>query len=270
MKNYIELVKRILMYGEIRADRTGVGALSVFGGSLQFDLRDRFPLVTIKETRYKTAFLEMLWFLRGEGDTSFLHKHGCKLWDAWADTDGFLGPIYGTQWRCWEARNEFDVRIYVDQIAELIRGLHTNPHGRRHIVSAWNVGDLRHMALPPCHRDFQCYVSKDRYLDLMVSQRSWDIALGAPFNVAQYALLTHLLARVTGLKERKLIFNYGDAHIYLNHCDTMHEIAQREPVNDDATLHISGTNLDIDGFKPDDFLVTGYESFPHVKMQVAV
>ena len=266
MQQYVDLVNRVLREGEPRADRTGVGTLAVFGGRIEFDLRERFPLVTVKETRWKTAFLEMLWFLRGETNTEYLHWHGCTLWDAWADEHGNLGPVYGAQWREWpvtEGRN-------TDQIAVLIAGLKNNPQGRRHIVSAWNVAELDDMALPPCHWAFQCYVSNSGELDMQVNQRSWDLALGAPFNIAQYALLLTLLARATGLEPRKLAFAFGDAHIYQNHVEAMREVVQRPLLDDLATLAIGTANRDIDRYVLDDFQVLGYLPRPFIKLDVAV
>lgn len=266
MQQYIDLVNRVLREGEPRADRTGVGTLAVFGGRIEFDLRERFPLVTVKETRWKTAFLEMLWFLRGETNTKYLHRHGCTLWDAWADGRGNLGPVYGAQWRRWHDTEWDDV----DQIAVLIDGLKNNPQGRRHIVSAWNVAELDYMALPPCHWAFQCYVSNSGELDMQVNQRSWDLALGAPFNIAQYALLLTLLARATGLAPRKLAFAFGDAHIYQNHVEAMREAVQRPVVDDIAVLAVTTTNTHIDCYVIEDFKVLGYAPHPFVKLEVAV
>ena len=264
MKNYQDLVYRILNEGERKTDRTGVGTIGVFGGRIEFDVRYRFPLVTMKETRWKVAFLEMLWFLRGERNTKFLHDHDCKLWDAWADEYGRVGRIYGYQWRNWDGEQ-------IDQIKQLIVGIIQNPHGRRHIVSAWNVADVPYMSLPPCHWAFQCYVSTDGHLDMQVNQRSWDVALGAPFNIAQYALLLHLLARATGLTPRKLAFSYGDAHIYTNHIDAMRQVVELGPQwGDSAQLVIKTDNTDIDGYCIDDFEITGYSPRPFVKLEVAV
>lgn len=266
MQQYVDLVSRVLREGEPRADRTGVGTLAVFGGRIEFDLRERFPLVTVKETRWKTAFLEMLWFLRGETNTGYLHRHGCTLWDAWANGRGNLGPVYGAQWRRWRDTEWDDV----DQIAVLIDGLKNNPQGRRHIVSAWNVAELDYMALPPCHWAFQCYVSNSGELDMQVNQRSWDLALGAPFNIAQYALLLTLLARATRLEPRKLSFAFGDAHIYQNHVEAMREVVQRPVVDDIAVLAVTATNTHIDCYVLDDFKVLGYAPHPFVKLDVAV
>lgn len=267
MKNYVELLGRVLRHGERREDRTGVGSLSVFGGRLEFDLRERFPLVTIKETRWKTAFLEMLWFLRGEGNTNFLHEHGCKLWDAWAKPSGDLGPLYGVQWRRWSG----NLPVCVDQIAKLIQGLRDDPQSRRHLVTAWNVGRLDAMALPPCHWAFQCFASRYGWLDMQVQIRSWDLGLGAPFNIAQYALLLHLLARATGMKPRKLAFVYGDAHVYVNHYHKLQDLLQNQrPAPDSATLVFKTDNTDIDGYTPADFDVTGYAPGPFLALPVAV
>ena len=278
MKQYIELGKRILAEGELRHDRTGVGTISVFGANMQFDLRERFPLVTVKETRWKTAFLEMIWFLRGEDNTDYLRQHGCKLWDAWVlnNETGYLGPIYGVQWRQWPYfTGEFaPVEEHIDQIEILINGLQNNPHSRRHIVSAWNVAGLNDMALPPCHYLHQCYVSNDGHLDLKLFLRSSDFALGLPFNIAQYALLTHLYARAAGLTARRLFVDIGDAHIYSNHVDAMREVLERKPLDVQSLpptwLHFNTDNTDIDGYKPGDFDISNYEHHDHVPLSVAV
>ena len=266
MQNYINLVKRVLDTGSQREDRTNVGTLSVFGGHIEWDLRDRFPLVTAKETRWRTAFLEMLWFLRGDDTTHWLNENGSKLWDAWANKRGYLGPIYGVQWRAWPE----DDGVFIDQVKALIDGIRSNPSSRRHIVSAWNVADLDQMALPPCHAWHQCYVDGE-WLDMQIYQRSWDLALGAPFNIAQYALLLHLYARATGLKPRKLSFCYGDAHIYLNHVDAMRKVVEDGPVwGDSAHLEIMTDNTDIDGYTIDDFRIVGYTPRGFVPLPVAV
>lgn len=274
MKPYNDLVKRILSEGEVRGDRTGTGTLSVFGGTLEVDLRERFPLVQSKKTLYEKAFIEMLWFLRGETNIHYLTQHGAEaLWAPWADKYGKVGPIYGAQWREW-TKYEFDGGEYspetIDQIRILIHDLQNNPLSRRHRVTAWNVGELSEMALPPCHCDFQCYVGNGGWLDMMVTQRSWDVALGAPFNIAQYALLLTLLARAAGLLPRKLRFNYGDAHLYLNHADAMMEVVERPEIEDACRLMIDTDNTDIDRYKPSDFAVAGYLSHPFVKLPVAV
>ena len=271
MKQYTNLVSKILQTGERREDRTGTGVLSIFGGHIRFDLRERFPLVTVKETKWRVAFLEMLWFLRGEPHTEFLHANDCKLWDAWAIGGHSVGPVYGYQWRGWEGLTWFGKNVQTDQIRNLIEGIKTNPQSRRHIVSAWNVAQLDEMALPPCHWAFQCYASNDGHLDMQVHQRSWDMALGAPFNIAGYSLLLHLLARATGRTPRKLAFAFGDAHIYLNHADQMREMVARQRYDDQPTrLVINTENTDIDGYKPDDFQIVDYKHQPHMKLAIAV
>lgn len=263
MKQYLDLVARTIREGEPRDDRTGVGTLAVFGATLEFDLRERFPLVTAKETRWKVAFLEMLWFLRGGGSIKWLNEHGSKLWDAWANRHGNLGPIYGVQWRDWNGNG-------IDQVHELIHSLRTAPDGRRHLVTAWNVGELPEMALPPCHWAHQCYVSNDGHLDLKLFLRSSDVALGLPFNIAQYALLTHLYARAADLKPRRLLVDIGDAHLYSNHVKAMLPVLDDGPVDDNARLVIRTDNTDIDGYKPEDFHIEGYNPRPFVKLEVAV
>lgn len=299
MKNFYDLIQHAILHGDKRGDRTGTGTRSIFGGQLVFNLEERFPLVTFKETRYKSAFIEMLWFLRGEPNLNYLHKHNVHIWDEWADPIGNLGPIYGVQWRRWKgdlvavklddceryrhddfvgiqerrAEDGQQVRLYqthVDQIAELIKSIKTNPEGRRHIVTAWNPAYIKEMGLPPCHRDFQCYV-RDGKLDLMMAIRSWDLGLGGSFNIAQYALLTHLLARATGLKAGRLLINYGDAHVYENHVKLLYDHMQKwGAMDDECKLVINTANTDIDGYKPEDFEVTGYKSGPFLKLPIAV
>ena len=315
MKAYVDLLQRILAEGEERGDRTNVGTLSIFGGEVKFDLRERFPLVTIKKTLYKSAFTEMLWFIRGEPNIKYLHEHGIPIWDDWADENGNLGPVYGVQWRHWPGKlkdvpmrrildwaehpatdpeidllvkkgancvgdkrsgpPEFEeISVYqdqVDQLTQLIEMIKTNPTGRRHIVTAWNPAFISEMGLPPCHYLFQCYVSNDKHLDLRMNIRSWDTALGGPFNIAQYALLTHLIARATNLTPRWLSISYGDAHIYLNHVDQLKErLASVSPIEGSPKLVIKTDNVDIDGYKPDDFEIEGYESHPFLKLPIAV
>jgi thymidylate synthase len=288
MKQYVELLSNIIEHGEERHDRTGVGTKAIFGGQLTFDLRERFPLVTVKETRWRKAFIEMLWFLRGEPNTSFLKAHDVGIWDEWAK-DGQLGPVYGVQWRGWKqhkvvnaeeviehdnhSKTYLDTKLSVteiDQVKELINKLKHKPHDRRLIVSAWNVAELGTMALPPCHRDFQCYVTNDGYLDLMWAQRSVDTMLGLPFNIAQYALLSHMLAQCAGLKPRFLKVNYGDAHIYLNHIEAAQQVIKLQPIECPTKLVMNPYKTDIDSFVIDDFDITGYESHPFIKLPVAV
>ena len=314
MKTYVDLIKKILTEGEERKDRTGTGTLSIFGGEVSFDLRERFPLVTIKKTLFKSAFIEMLWFIRGEQNTSFLKQHGVPIWDDWADEAGNLGPIYGVQWRHWPGKfheytasqilewadnpelypeitkfarfenfvgskssgspNYETISIYqesVDQLKNLIEGIKKNPIGRRHIVTAWNPGFIDVMGLPPCHYGFQCYVSNDGHLDLRMNIRSWDTCLGGPFNIAQYALLTHLIARATNLKPRILSISYGDAHVYNSHIDLISKmLKERNPIDCKPQLIFNTDNVDIDGYKPEDFEITGYMSHPFLKLPIAV
>lgn len=273
MRAYIELIQHILRNGERRPDRTGTGTLGIFDAKLIFDLRDSFPLVRLKETRWKIAFLEMLWFLRGEETVQWLNDHNCRLWDPWADEHGHVGPIYGVQWRKWMDANGAG---HIDQIKNMIDGLKNDPYGRRHIVTAWNVADIPSMALPPCHWAHQCYVTNLSELDLKVFIRSSDVALGLPFNIAQYALLAHLYARAAGLTARRLIVDIGDAHLYLNHVDAMRDaITTRPPQFDNelgarTKLVINTNNTDIDGYKPEDFTITGYNFYPHIPLPVAV
>lgn len=263
MQQYVNLVNRILKEGEVRDDRTGVGIIGVFDHQLSFNLQERFPLVTIKETRWKTAFLEMLWFLRGEQNTKYLLEHGCKLWEPWAK-DGFVGPIYGWNWRHWGGASDG-----IDQIGQLIHDLQFNPTSRRHIVSAWDVDELPNMALPPCHYMFQCYVSNGN-LDMKLHMRSSDVALGLPFNIAQYAMLLTLLARATGLQARYLHVDLGDAHLYSNTIEPMKQAILNQPYDCPTKLVINTDNTDIDGYKVEDFSIEGYEFHPFIKMEVAV
>lgn len=276
MKPYTDLVQNVLVNGHREVnDRTSVGTLSVFGGSMEFDLRHRFPVLQHKKTLWQTAFLEMLWFLRGDNNTKWLHEHNCKLWDAWADEDGELGPIYGVQWRSWGIPEHDPVRgtviggAYIDQVKSAINQIKVNPASRRVIVTGWNVSDLEDMALPPCHWAHQLNVEGD-HLSMIVHMRSWDLMLGAPFNIAQYALLLHLYARGTGKIPHRLVFTYGNAHVYLNHLDGAREMLSRRPVQDDAWLGFNTNNTDIDGYTPNDFEVLGYAPMPFIKLEVAV
>ena len=217
---YERLLEDVLFHGEPRQDRTGVGTRSVFGRQLTYDLARSFPRITTKYVPMKVVKAELLWFLRGEDNISWLQKQDVHIWDDWADADGFVGPLYGVQWRNWDSAH--------DQIKRLIRDLREDPHSRRHLVSAWNVGDLPDMALAPCHAFFQCYVSNDDRLSLQVYQRSADLFLGVPVNIASYALLTHMLAQQTGLDVGELIWTGGDCHIYDNHVDQVEEQLSRE------------------------------------------
>ena len=264
MKQYLDLMTRILDEGTVKGDRTGTGTLSVFGHQLRFDLAEGFPLLTTKRLHTRSIVGELLWFLRGSTNVAWLHEHGITIWDEWADADGELGPIYGHQWRSWPTPDGG----HVDQIAAVIESLRTNPDSRRHLVSAWNVGDLPAMALPPCHALFQFYVADGR-LSCQLYQRSADVFLGVPFNIASYALLTPLVAQVTGLQAGDLVHTLGDAHLYTNHLDQARLQLTREP-RPLPQLHLNPTVTTIDAFELADFEIVGYDPHPGIKSQIAV
>ena len=260
---YLNLLRDILDNGIERGDRTGTGTLGVFGRQMRFDLSKGFPLLTTKKLHLKSIIVELLWFLRGETNIGWLKDNGCSIWDEWADEAGELGPVYGKQWRSWAAPNGESI----DQIARLIEGLKTNPNGRRHIVSAWNPADIEDMALPPCHCLFQFFVA-DGKLSCQLYQRSADVFLGVPFNIASYALLTMMMAQVTGLKPGEFIHTLGDAHLYLNHIDQAKLQLTREPLPL-PTMTIAA-RPDLFAFEAADFVLSDYAPWPHIKAAVAV
>ncbi len=262
-RQYLDLLADILANGVQRADRTGTGTLGVFGRQMRFDLAKGFPLLTTKKLHRKSIILELLWFLRGDTNVRWLQERGVSIWNEWADADGELGPVYGKQWRSWTAP---DGRV-IDQISALVDGLKTNPNSRRHIVSAWNPADVEDMALPPCHCLFQFFVA-DGKLSCQLYQRSADVFLGVPFNIASYALLTMMVAKVTGLEPGEFVHTLGDAHLYLNHLDQAREQLSREPLPL-AQMKIAPRE-DLFTFELDDFTLQGYRAHPSISAPIAV
>ncbi len=264
MRQYLDLMRRVLEEGVRKEDRTGVGTLSVFGHQMRFDLAQGFPLPTTKKLHIRSIIHELLWFLRGDTNIRWLNAHGVTIWDEWADESGDLGPIYGRQWRAWPTCDGGTI----DQIAQVIGEIRTNPDSRRLVVSAWNVAEVPQMALPPCHLLFQFYVAKGR-LSCQLYQRSADVFLGVPFNIASYALLTHMIAHVTGLEPGEFIHTLGDAHLYLNHLEQARTQLARAP-RPLPRLEIVRKVKDIDDFRYEDFRIVGYDPHPHIKAPVAV
>jgi len=260
---YLNLLRDILDNGVRRDDRTGTGTLGVFGRQMRFDLSKGFPLLTTKKLHTRSIFIELLWFLRGETNIAWLKDNGVSIWDEWADADGDLGPVYGKQWRSWAAPNGASI----DQIQKLVHGLKTNPNSRRHIVSAWNPADVDDMALPPCHCLFQFFVA-DGKLSCQLYQRSADVFLGVPFNIASYALLTHMLAKIVGQEPGDFVHTFGDAHLYLNHLEQAELQLSRAPLPL-PTLSVADKD-DLFGFELSDFVLNDYQSWPHIKAPVAV
>ena len=264
MKQYLDLLDRVLTEGVQKNDRTGTGTISVFGHQMRFNLQDGFPLMTTKKLHTRSIFIELLWFLTGNTNIKYLKDNKVSIWDEWADADGNLGPVYGYQWRSWPDYNGG----HVDQIGQIIHSLKTNPDSRRHILSAWNVGMIDEMALPPCHVLFQFYVANGT-LSCQLYQRSADIFLGVPFNIASYALLTQMIAQECGLKAGEFIHTLGDAHIYLNHIDQCKLQLTREP-RALPTLTLNPEKKSIFDFVYEDISITGYDPHPHIKGEISV
>ena len=264
MKQYLDLLQRVLQEGTHKEDRTGTGTISVFGHQMRFNMEDGFPLLTTKKLHLKSIIYELLWFLKGDTNVKYLQDNGVRIWNEWADENGDLGHIYGYQWRSWPDYNGG----HIDQITEAVETIKHNPDSRRIIVSAWNVADLPQMNLPPCHAFFQFYVANGR-LSLQLYQRSADIFLGVPFNIASYALLLKMMAQVTGLKAGDFVHTLGDAHIYRNHIEQVKLQLTRAP-RPLPQIEINSNVKDIFGFKYEDFTLTGYDPHPHIKGEVAV
>ena len=264
MKQYLDLMRHIREHGVARADRTGTGTLSVFGHQMRFDLNEGFPLVTTKKVFLKGIVHELLWFVAGSTNVQYLQDHGVHIWDDWADEQGDLGPVYGSQWRSWPAPDGSTI----DQIGKVIEQIKTNPNSRRLIVSAWNVAEVEQMALPPCHMLFQFYVAKG-CLSCQLYQRSADVFLGVPFNIASYALLTMMIAQVTGLKPGEFIHTLGDAHLYMNHLEQADEQLTRTPYPL-PQMQLNPAVHDILDFKYEDFKLLNYRSHPAIKAPIAV
>jgi thymidylate synthase len=271
MQQYLDLMRHVLENGQDKSDRTGTGTRSVFGWQMRFDLAQGFPMLTSKKLHLKSIIHELLWFLQGDTNIAYLQQNGVKIWDEWADEHGDLGPVYGKQWRRWETP---DGRL-IDQISQLVQSLKNNPDSRRHIVSAWNPGDVDSMALPPCHCLFQFYVSpacgpeQTRKLSCQLYQRSADIFLGVPFNIASYALLTLMLAQVCGYRPGEFVHTFGDAHLYSNHFEQARLQLTREP-RPLPSIWINPAVDDIFAFKFEDFRLDGYDPHPHIAAPVAV
>jgi len=264
VRQYLDLLQHILDHGIEKSDRTGTGILSVFGYQARFDLRDGFPLLTTKRLHLRSIIHELLWFLAGDTNVRTLHQHKVTIWDEWAGADGELGPIYGAQWRRWPIPGGGRV----DQIALLIEGIRANPHSRRHLVSAWNVAELDRMALPPCHALFQFWVAGGG-LSCQLYQRSADVFLGVPFNIASYALLTMMVAQVCGLEAHDFVHTFGDVHLYLNHVEQARLQLGREP-RPLPTMKINPAVKDLFAFRFEDFALEGYQPHPHIPAPVAV
>ena len=264
MRQYLDLMERVLADGTEKRDRTGTGTLSVFGHQMRFPLADGFPLVTTKKLHVKSIIHELLWFLRGDTNVKYLNDHGVSIWNEWADENGDLGPVYGKQWRSWPARDGSSI----DQIAKVVGEIRRNPNSRRLIITAWNPADVDKMALPPCHCLFQFYVANGR-LSCQLYQRSADVFLGVPFNIASYALLTLMVAQVTALKAGEFVHTLGDAHLYFNHLEQARLQLSRAP-RPLPTMTLNPAATDLFAFRYEDFSLEGYDPHPHIKAKVAV
>jgi thymidylate synthase len=264
MKIYLDLMRHVLEHGARKDDRTGTGTLSVFGHQMRFDLGRGFPLLTTKKVHLKSVIHELLWFLQGSTNVEYLRANGVTIWDEWADKDGELGPVYGYQWRSWPAPDG----SHIDQMRDVVEQIRRNPNSRRLIVSAWNVADIPRMALAPCHAFFQFYVADGR-LSCQLYQRSADIFLGVPFNIASYALLTIMIAQVTGLKPGELVHTLGDAHLYLNHLEQAREQLARPP-RALPTMHLDPAVSDLFAFRYESFRLEGYDPAPAIRAPIAV
>lgn len=264
MKQYLDLIRKVLEEGTEKGDRTGTGTRSIFGYQMRFDLKDGFPLLTTKKLHLRSIIHELLWFIKGDTNVKYLQENGVRIWNEWADENGDLGPIYGAQWRKWmDARGEEH-----DQLREALRQIRENPDSRRILVNAWNVGQLSEMRLPPCHLLYQFYVA-DGELNMQLYQRSADIFLGVPFNIASYSLLLMMVAQVTGLKPSTFVHTLGDAHLYNNHLEQAREQITREP-RVLPQMKINPAVTDIEGFRYEDFELVGYDPHPHIKAKVSV
>jgi thymidylate synthase (EC 2.1.1.45) len=264
MKQYLDLCRHVLEHGKKRADRTGTGTISTFGYQMRINLEEGFPLLTTKKVHLKSIIYELLWFLKGDTNVRYLQEHGVRIWNEWADENGDLGPIYGAQWRSWQGRDGKTI----DQISRVIEEIRKNPTSRRLIVSAWNVAELDKMALPPCHTLFQFYVD-DGKLSCQLYQRSGDVFLGVPFNIASYALLTMMIAHVTGLKPGEFIHTFGDVHIYLNHVEQVKLQLTRTP-RKLPTMKLNPDVKNIFDFRYEDFILENYDPYPPIKGAVSV
>ena len=264
MRQYLDLLDNVLKNGTKKEDRTGTGTISVFGYQMRFDLEKGFPLLTTKKLHLRSIIHELLWFLNGDTNVKYLNDNNVRIWNEWADKNGELGPIYGNQWRSWSSKSGESI----DQISQIVESIKNNPDSRRHIVSAWNVGEIKNMALPPCHILFQFYVANGK-LSCQLYQRSADIFLGVPFNIASYALLTMMLAQVTGLKLGEFIHTLGDAHIYLNHIEQVNLQLKRKTF-DLPNMYINPDVKSIFDFKFDDFELRNYKAHPSIKGEISV